>query len=315
MEALVAPRGLIVDLITPLQENGAIDGRGLGRLLDRMVPHAQGVLLASPQTGEGKNLRPDQRLELMEKALVAIRGRIPLLVWVSAETTEETRHTILTLQASIRRRHDSSPVFWVDTPLYYHSNRGLPGHYEALCEQIHEPLILHNDPRFIAGLARPTKRKNIRTAILKALSSIPGIAGLIFCGSLDRSYHYQRACRRRPHFAIYDGEESHFLEHPSMSGAVSAGANLAPKAWQRITQSSLHLTGDKKVYPDYLHQVWELGQYLRGLRAIYQPSPVLTIKGVLSDMAVIETPNATLPDEDIGEAKRRLTELISQMRI
>jgi hypothetical protein len=73
MEALIAPRGLIVDLITPLKNDRSIDGRGLERLLDRITPHAQAILLAGPGGGEGKNLELGQRLELVEKSLRSLK--------------------------------------------------------------------------------------------------------------------------------------------------------------------------------------------------------------------------------------------------
>ena len=42
-----ALRGLIVDLVTPLRESGEIDGRSLGRHLDRILPHVQAVFIAN----------------------------------------------------------------------------------------------------------------------------------------------------------------------------------------------------------------------------------------------------------------------------
>jgi len=96
MEALTPPRGLIADLITPLKLDGSIDGKGLEGILDRVTPFAQAVFLSSPCTGEGKNLDSDERSDLLEKALDVIRGRIPILIWVTQDTEEKTRKTILT---------------------------------------------------------------------------------------------------------------------------------------------------------------------------------------------------------------------------
>ncbi|MBW2119388.1 MAG: dihydrodipicolinate synthase family protein [Deltaproteobacteria bacterium] len=312
MEALIAPRGLIVDLITPLKSDRSIDGRGLGRLLDQITPHAQAILLAGPGGGEGKNLELDQRLELVEKALVVIRGRIPILIWVTGDTEEKTRKTLLTHKNVLEKQGYQGQVFWADTPLYYHSNRGLPDHYEDLCSMVDQPFILHNDPELIKGLVRPIKRNNIRTSILKELAYLEKLAGLVFQGSLDRAHNYQKASRRRAKFRIYDADETRFLDYPSMSGVVSIGANLTPRAWQRITSSSLKLTGDQKDYPDSLKQVWESGGYLRNLIDIYYKIPAAIVKGVLSDMGIIETPTCAFPAENPEEPKRRVKELMAQ---
>ena len=312
MQVLIPPRGLVVELITPLNQDRSIDGRGLGRLLDRVSPLAHAVFLASPNIGEGKNLSLAQRLDLIEKALVVVRGRIPILFWITREDEEKTTETLLGLKKSLKRRRYEGQVFWVDTPLYYHSNRGLPALYRNLSGMTSKPFILHNAPEFIKSLPKSLKRKNIRTAILKELVSLKTIVGLIFLGSLDRAHNYQKACRSRAHFRIYDGDERHFMDHPSMSGVVSSGANLAPGAWQKITESSLRITADQDNYPEYLHQVWDLGQYLRDLKGLYQRMPVIIIKQILADKGIIETPTCTFPAKDVEESKLRAKELMDR---
>jgi dihydrodipicolinate synthase/N-acetylneuraminate lyase len=308
-----SPRGLIIDLITPLNKNGDIDGRGLGQLLDRVLPHVQGVLLASPYMGEGRNLSPSQIEEVFQKSLVVARGKVPILIWISQENEEQTKETLLLLKKSLDIRKYAGSVFWVDAPLLYHSNRGLAFHYKNLSSMVEEPFLLHNDPELIKALAGPLKRTNIRTSILKELSRIDRIQGLVFLGSLDRSHNYQRAVRPRSDFRIYDGEETRFLKHPSLSGLVSAGANLVPEAWQKITEFSLSQKGDRDGYPDQLQQIWELAAYLQELKDIYERLAVPLIKQVLSDMNIIESPLCTFEArEDMGDKIGRLKELMKE---
>src|SRR4030043_1104321 len=104
MEALHLPKGLIVDLITPLTGGGDIDGRGLGRQLDRIIPHVQGLLISSPYMGEGNLLKPEQREELFEKSLVVVRGRAPIFMWISSKTTEETKEALLSCKKIMKVR-------------------------------------------------------------------------------------------------------------------------------------------------------------------------------------------------------------------
>lgn len=312
MEVLTSPRGLIIDLITPLNRNGDIDGRGLGKQLDRVLPHVQALLLASPYMGEGENLSSTQRDELLEKANVVVRGQVPILVWISQDTEEKTKETLLLLKKRVENKNYTGQVFWVDTPLSYHSNRGLPSHYQDISSMVEEPFLLHNDPDLIKKLARPLKRANIRTSILKELAQIKSIQGLIFLGSLDRARNYQKAVRPRTDFKIYDGDESHFLTHPSLSGVVSVGANLAPRAWEKVTSSSLHLSGNHKEYPDHLQQIWEMGSYLRDLKDLYHGISVPLVKQILSDMGIIEGPTCTFDAEDTGGKTETIKELMER---
>jgi len=250
MEALSAPRGLIVELVTPFTSGSQIDPKGLERLLAHVSPFAHGVFLASPRAGEGALLSTELRLGLLEGATSFLkRTSVPILVWVTQTSEEKTRDTIRELGEFAKEHPHEGGLFLVDTPLYYHSNRGLPDLYREICPAAEAPLILHNDPDLIQSLAAPFKRNNIRTAILKELTGFKEITGIIFSGSLDRAHHYQRACRQRADFKIYDGDEARFLDHPSRSGVVSMGANLAPAAWHRIVGSSLQASTDGSMIP------------------------------------------------------------------
>jgi len=309
MENSIAPRGLIVDLITPLK-NGTVDGAGFKRLAARVLPHAQALLLAGPGHGEGVTIGTAMRHELLEKAIDAAAGHpIALFVWVSGDTEAQTEENIMGLKERFGANPPKGGLFFVDTPLSYHSNRGLPDYYREMLTKIDLPLVLHNDPDCV-HTNRTFKRRNIRTAVLKELVQIEGIAGLIFSGSLERAHHYQRACRGRKDFRLYDGDEKRFLEHPSMGGVVSVGANLAPGAWERITQSSIQLHAHRENYPDRLQQIWESGDYLKKMVALYGQTPAAKIKTILSDMEIIETPQMLQSSEIDAEKIQALKTLM-----
>jgi hypothetical protein len=105
---------------------------------------------------------------------------------------------------------------------------------------------------------------------------------------------------------MYDGDEARFLTYPSMSGIVSAGANLAPRAWQKVTKASLNLIEGKEEYPDSIQQLWEAGEYVRGLRDIYHLHSALLAKRILSDIGIIERPGTA---SAIGKLEDRIGEL------
>jgi dihydrodipicolinate synthase/N-acetylneuraminate lyase len=243
----------------------------------------------------------------MQKALTVIKGQVPVLVWITQGTEQETRETLELLSKTLKTKKYKGQVGWVDTPLYYHSNRGLVSLYRHLTASTPEPWLLHNDPGLINRLARSFKRTNIRTALLKEILGIEKIQGLLYSGSLDRAGNYQKATRARPDFRIYDGDELRFLTHPSLSGVVSAGANLAPRAWSKITEASLNLGDTREDYPDRLQQVWKAGRYLRALLDLYSPQAVPVIKETLSQAGIIESPKCTVQTEDVQEKVRSLT--------
>ena len=302
------PKGLIADLITPVLPGGVIDGTGLGRHLDRLLPCIQGVYISSPNAGEGTWLSIEQRADLFDKTLVVVRGVVPVLMWITGDSEENTFKNIDLFRKKLSARNYQGMVIWIDTPLYYHSNRNLPEYYQKLCPQIDENLILHNDPALICTLNDALKRKNIRTAILKELAENPGIGGLIYSGSLDRSYNYQKAVRSRRDFRIYDEDESRFLDSPGSSGVVSMGVNIAPKEWNKITVSSLS-RNNEDAYPDQQQQIWNTWSYLSDLKNLYSGKGPAILKKVISDMRIIAA-NNEYETPDVVEAAERIKRLM-----
>lgn len=312
MVPLRPPRGLILDLLIPLSQSGSIDGDALGRHLAQVLPHVQAVFLAGPRGGEGIHLDLPFREELLEKALGFVRGKIPVWMWITARSPDGTKENLRSLQEKVNRFKYSGPIFWVDMPLIYHSNRGLPQFYEELTSEADFPILLHNDPDLIRGLDRPLKRDHIRTAVLKELCRMDALAGMVYSGPLERANSYQKAVRSRTAFPVYDGDEGRFLDYPSLSGVVSVGANIAPMAWQKITSSSLHLNGDQKAFQDNLGQIWNLGRYVRNLKNVYTPLTVPVLKAVLFEKGIFSSDHCIEDAGDRTAVKTLLKTLVAQ---
>ncbi len=192
-------------------------------------------------------------------------------------------------------RKDS--IFWVDLPLWYHSNRKLPQFYQQWANVTSLPILLYNHPHLIKRLNRSLKRKNLRTAVLKRLSENDQIMGLIQSGDLQRTIYYQRAVRARRDFRFYDGDENSFLNGPSSSGVVSWGANLLPAEWQEIVHASLGLLED----PVRNILVLKQSEKLRDLHQALRSNPVQGIKMALHHLGFF-TRDKVLDETKLGFA-------------
>jgi dihydrodipicolinate synthase/N-acetylneuraminate lyase len=170
--------------------------------------------------------------------------------------------------------------------------------------------VLHNDPGLIELLDRPLKRSNIRTSIVKELGVMEGITGLVFCGSLARVNNYQKSLSRSSDFRVYDGDETRFLEHPSMSGVVSVGANVAPGMWSTITRSSLGIREDEDP-----GRLFELGALLKDLLRIYRKNPGGIMKKALFDLKVIDSPACAPKTEPLRDNAAPLVEFLSHYHL
>jgi dihydrodipicolinate synthase/N-acetylneuraminate lyase len=315
MEVEKLPRGLIVDLITPLDNKGGIDSEGLDSLLRKVLSYADGILLAGPQMGEGRGLDMKLKIDLLEKAATFIEGNAPIFFWISGDSPEGTKQAVAGLEDILESSCYRGMFFWLDSPLFYHSNRGLYDHYRDLTLNTRYPFVLYNDPQLIKARKRPLKRTNVRTKILKDLTAIGKIQGLVFRGPLTRANNYQKAVNTRPDFRIYDGDEAGFLEHPSLSGVLSIGANVAPRIWSTVTRASLGMLEEHREKPDYLNQIWGMATLLRDMMHIYSRGPVGIVKKALFDLNIIGSPACTPVTEPFHEKNNLLAQFISKHSI
>ena len=77
------PRGLIFELATPLHPDGALDEVSLGRLVERVISQADGILAGSPDVGEALELSGPTRRRLGAALLTAAAGRAPLFFGIT----------------------------------------------------------------------------------------------------------------------------------------------------------------------------------------------------------------------------------------
>lgn len=282
------PPGLIVELVTPLDQTGSLDGESLARLADRVLPAADGLLAGGPGLGEALDLPLTLRRELLAALLPLINGHVPLFFGITGNSWEETRELAAAVQAHCRDLAYPGPIYLVDLPLWYHSNRGLPQACQRLGEDADLPLILLNLPEVISRRSPVFKHRNLRTHVFKKLLLQPGIVGLIYQGAMRRFLNYHHAAAAHPGFAFYEADERNFLTRPGAWGVVSAGAQLLPQSWRQVARACLHpeeMTADR----EHRLMLWGLSRQLLEMARIYQRAPAALLKAALAAQGVIKT--------------------------
>jgi len=307
------PAGLIIDLVTPLTGGGALDNPGLDRLLQGVLPWADGLLAGSPLAGEGLDLPLEIRRELFAHLLAAVGGQVPLFFGITGATPGETKDLAVWVLKEARRRKYQGPLFLGDLPLWYHSNRGLPQLYQDLLAEVELPFILLNLPRAVRRRGVMFKHLNIRTQVFKKMVALPGILGLIYQGEMRRFLHYHHATGARTGFAFYETDEVRFLTRPGAWGVVSAGAQLLPEAWQRVTRACMHPeeTADD---PDRRLGLWDLGNRLQQVCQLSSGSSPALWKKALAAQGVISSATASASptsSQTASETSKKILELVA----
>ncbi len=280
------PPGLIVELVTPLDPAGGLDGKGLARLTARVLPVADGLLAGGPGSGEALELPLALRRELFSRLLPLVDGRVPLFFGVTGPSWEATRELAGALAADLKAAAYHGPVLLVDLPLWYHSNRGLPQAIGRLLAEVGLPLLLLNLPEVIGRQAPLYKHRNLRTHVFKKLVAHPGVVGLVYQGEMRRFLNYHAAAAGRPGFAFYEADECNFLTRPGAWGVVAAGAQLLPQSWRQVARACLH---PEEMADDREHRLmlWGLSRQLLELARLYRQAPVALLKAALQAQGVI----------------------------
>ena len=285
-----SPRGLICPLVTPLKAGDVLDVAALDRLISQAGTGADALLVGDLVWGEGLVLSPETKTEMATAVLEITQGRWPILITITSATPRATMGMMAKMESFVARSDYSGSVFWVDYPITYHSNRGLPQFYENLVRDTANSFVVGNNPGLIEAPDKRMKHKNIRTSVLKKLSGIEQIRGLIYTGPLKRSIHYHEALRHRREFTFYDGDEATFMRRPSSDGVVAGGANLLPQAWHEITWSCLNRYDVQRQYADHVNQMWQTGVMAQEFYRLYAKKPAAVLKRMLHVAGVL--PNA-----------------------
>jgi dihydrodipicolinate synthase/N-acetylneuraminate lyase len=273
-----------------LKTGDVLDVVTLDRLIGQAGIGAEALLVGDVFWGEGLVLCPETRIEMASAVLEIVQGKWPVFITITSDTSKATRDLLAKIESHVERSGYLGSVYWVDYPIYHHSNRGLPQFYEAMARDTAIPILLGNHPGLIQRPHKPIKHKNIRTSVLKRLSGVAQIQGLIFTGSLKRSMNYHKAVRHRRGFKFYDGDEAAFIRQPSSDGVVAGGGNLLPQAWRQITWSCLNRYDVQRQYADHVSQIWETGVMVKEFHDLYAKKPAAVLKRMLHVAGVL--PNA-----------------------
>ena len=184
---------IITAMVTPFQESGEIDFDKLPQLVDYLLAnHTEGVILAGT-TGESPTLTHEEELQLFQRIIELIDGRIPIICGVG---TNDTRDSVAFVK-------ELATIAGIDAVLavvpYYNkpNQEGMYQHFKTIAEASELPIILYNVPgRTAACLEVET---TLRLAQLEKIVAIKECAGLDAITELIE--------RAPKDFLVYTGED------------------------------------------------------------------------------------------------------------
>lgn len=137
-------QGLGTALVTPFTAQGKVDIDALHRLLDSQLDAKVDFLVVLGTTGEPATMTPREQ-QLVRKTIVEhIAGRIPLVLGVGGNCTQEVVERLGLLKDELTRHYKAI----LSVCPYYNKpqQEGLYRHFAAIAEASPVPVILYNVP-------------------------------------------------------------------------------------------------------------------------------------------------------------------------
>ena len=221
-------RGSLPALVTPFREDGTVDEKAFAELCDWQIAEGSHGLVPVGTTGESPTLTHDEHKRVVEIAIEAAAGRVPVIAGCGSNNTHEAVDFVRFAQAA------GADGCLVVTPYYNKpSQRGMIAHFEACADATALPIVIYNIPgRSIVDMTPETMG-----ALAKSRPNLCAVKDAT--ARLDRVSAQRRACGAD--FCQLSGEDATALAFNAHGGVgcISVTANVAPRLCAEFQEASL----------------------------------------------------------------------------
>jgi len=218
--------GSMVALVTPFKGD-AVDQDAFQSLVDWQIRQGSHGLVPCGTTGESPTLSHQEHKRVVELAIEAAAGRVPVIAGSGSNSTAEA------IELTRHAKQAGADAALVVVPYYNKpTQEGLYQHFKAIHDSAEVPIIIYNIPgRSVVDMS---------VATMARLAQLPNIIGV-----KDATANLQRPLDTRvaigPEFCQLSGEDATIVAFLAQGGVgcISVTANVAPaqcaalhNAWQ-----------------------------------------------------------------------------------
>ena len=289
-------QGSFVAIVTPMSPDGSLDLNALEALIDWHVNSGTNGIVSVGTTGESATLNVSEHLEVIQKTIDFVDGRVPVVAGTGGNSTQEA---IELTQSASKLGADYALIV---TPYYNKPNQeGLLQHFIKIADSVPIPQILYNVPSRTACDLKPetvmrlANHKNI-VGIQEATVSLERLSEL---KRISRDINDQK------NFSILSGDDPSFCSFMANggNGVISVAANIIPKQIAQICKLNLSKKfDDAKILNAKFKNLYEL---------LFVESNPIPVKWMLNKMEKIQS-GIRLPLVPFNEAfhEKTMNEMI-----
>lgn len=240
--------GTGVALVTPFAQDGSVDYKALGKIINHVIEGGAEYVVTLGTTGETPTLSKEEKFDIIHFTNDAVAGRIPIVVGIGGNNT---RALIQDLQSYPL---DKAAAVLSASPYYNKpSQEGIFQHYKLLAEASPKPLLLYNVPG-------RTGRNVTAETTLRLAHEVPNVAGIKEAAG-DMAQSLQIVKDAPADFLVVSGDDSLALPQVATGfrGVISVAANAYPREFSDMVRAALQ--GDltkARTLNDALIQAYDL---------------------------------------------------------
>ena len=209
--------GAGVALVTPFREDESVNYEKLSELIEEQIKKGTDALIICGTTGEASTLSHEEHVEVIDYAVKAVKGRIPVVAGTGSNCTETA------VYLSKEAEKSGADGLLIVTPYYNKATqKGLITHYTMVAESVSLPIIMYNVP----GRTGCNILPETAVALAKNVKNIVGIKEAT--GNLSqvaRLMALADGC-----IDLYSGNDDQIVPILSLGGkgVISVLSNVAP---------------------------------------------------------------------------------------
>ena len=218
-------KGIIVPILTPMNEDESINHEELVRQIERLIDAGVHGIFVFGTNGEGYILSEEEKAAVLKTTVDAVHGRVPVYAGTGCISTRDT------IRQSLKAQELGADALSIITPSFAAASQDeLIRHYETVAQAVDLPIILYNIPARTGNALAP--------ATVRKLAEVDNIVGAKdSSGNFDNLLQYIEKTRggNKP-FAILSGNDSLILWTLLAGGAggIAGCANVFPHTMVRI---------------------------------------------------------------------------------
>ena len=133
--------GTGVAIVTPFRNDGSIDFKSLGKLLEHIIRNGVNYIVPLGTTGESVTLSKDEKKAVVNFVTDTVNCRVPVVVGIGGNNTQEILDSVTSFDFNnVDGLLSVSPYY--NKP----SQQGIFAHFKAIAEVSPVPVIIYNVP-------------------------------------------------------------------------------------------------------------------------------------------------------------------------